>query len=150
MREIKFRAWKWIPSRVDEKEEGIMLDDVVYSNEIWNKEEISINKLLSKTHYKIMQYTGLKDKNNVEIYEGDIVKDRANRFFEVGYCFDYKEKGDRSHFARYEMRCIKQSDKDNYKFTKIGNLIEFTHWVYPKSELEVIGNIYENPELLKG
>lgn len=94
------------------------------------------------------EFINLQDKLGIDIYIGDIVKDRAGRWFEIGYCFDYKEKGDRLHFLRYEMKCVKQSDKINYKFTRIGELVELSHWMYPTPELEIIGNTTETPTLL--
>ena len=65
----------------------------------------------------LMQYTGLKDKNGKEIYEGDIVTDGVGKFKIV---YDLK-------LAGYQPYCIFRDDPENY--------------------CEVIGNIYENPEL---
>lgn len=86
---------------------------------------------------KIMQYTGLEDKNGREIYEGDILKDTNNAIYYVDFirgCFYLRT---------------------NYKsFPHLG----WTEWL-PMCEIdrlaipvefEIIGNIYENPELLEG
>ena len=67
----------------------------------------------------LMQYTGLKDKNGKEIYEGDIVTDGVGKFKIV---YDLK-------LAGYQPYCIFRDDPENY--------------------CEVLGNITENPELLE-
>jgi len=77
---------------------------------------------------EIMQYTGLLDKNGVEIYEGDIVKEEGYS----GLTFEVKWNPDS---AGYYMP--KEYDEE---------------YSYPlsESELEIIGNVYENKELLNG
>ena len=69
----------------------------------------------------IMQFTGLTDKNGVEIYEEDIVKD-----------------GTRLLLVRFTNGSFNFFTKSNYMVTPVD-----TTW------FEVIGNIYENPELIK-
>ena len=66
----------------------------------------------------VEQYTGLHDKNGKEIYEGDIVTDGVGKYKIV---YDLK-------LAGYQPYCIFRDDPENY--------------------CEVLGNIYENPELL--
>ena len=79
---------------------------------------------------KIMQYTGLKDKNGVEIYEGDIVKIKSNPLDMIGYII----------YDEYDLAFELRDDE---------NESQECLW-YQEQELEVIGNIYDNPELLKG
>lgn len=109
MREIKFRVWHNGLKYIGIPSIGSFND---INDEISNHQEDG---------YTWMQYTGLKDKNGVEIYEGDIVK--GNYLRGIGE--------------------IKWNDK----FCKFD--ISHRMNISPSDEFEVIGNIYENPELLE-
>lgn len=74
--------------------------------------------------YELMQFTGLKDKKGKEIYEGDIVKVPRNNGYEV------------TQILFYEGMFMLKKDAVP--------LIDISH------KAEIIGNIYENPELLEG
>lgn len=91
---------------------------------------------IDKDEYDLMQYTGLKDKNGKEIYEGDIVK-----------CWD-----DSAITKKYEwgldkihVGVIKYNPPH---FSLVIEDIQLIHWSSAEN-IEIIGNIYENPELLK-
>lgn len=111
MREIKFRAW----DKEFKKWSEIPL-------------EYSIRDINYYTDYEWNQYTGLKDINGVEIYDGDIV-DVANK--------SYKSRGQiawSTHTAKWLIAFY--------------NGVPFELGTWNTELYKVIGNIYENPELL--
>lgn len=131
MRQIKFRAWNNKHKYMDDTVfirtcDGAVFDVPSVRFDTPNTEVELSNDLL------IMQFTGLTDINGVEIYEGDVVSavliDKSgtkNKY--VGKVF----------YQEYEF-CIETEDH----FWPVASW----HCVY---ECEVIGNIYQNPELLK-
>ena len=134
MREIKFRAWDG---------EHLLKDFLVAGAEFCNAIGVLQDEEFAKKNYhvkewKLMQYTGLKDKNGKEIYEGDIVK--YSDPLEDGIAIIEQHK----HFdiipylvLRYIVNTPGTGDY-NFDYLSGG----------PNHDYEVIGNIHENPELL--
>lgn len=130
-REIKFRAWDYDTNTMvypDNKLETIFcFDSVGLSVYQGNGSELS--------SFELMQYTGIKDKNDIEVYEGDVIKyssDVINSFYGVNEII-------REVKFRHGTYGIKGFEKDTH--IPFGNIL--------KCKFEVVGNIYENYDLLE-
>ena len=89
----------------------------------------------------IGQYTGLKDKDGREIYEGDVIRTEVKKFAQLGVQFSKIEYMGSELAAKY----IKSDPVELHHFT-IGDGIHSMWW---NTLSKVIGNIYDNPELLE-
>lgn len=127
MRTIKFRAWDNVCKKMEyefSKYSWYISHDgeLVEQEDNWGEDCWMHQK--NKTDYKLMQYTGLHDKNGIEIYEGDVI------------------------------RCIWKDDvslNEKEWIAECKPIGENTFHFYSEFEsidCVIIGNIYENPELL--
>ena len=118
-REIKFRAWDKHHNNME------------YINDLYWFEENGIHDF-NDDNYIFMQNTGLKDKNGKEIYDSDIVKVTWGSgkivFYEVKYC---------GSLGYHYLRDTKNKEDDDIIC------------IYDYSQMDVIGNVFDNLELLK-
>jgi uncharacterized phage protein (TIGR01671 family) len=135
-REFNFRVWDGREMHQENPCIFVEIDDgTIWENDPQDEHH---DVLRSKEDCILMQYTGLKDKNGVEIYEGDV----------VGFKF-WNASG---------MASIIFQD-GSFGMERYDGLISdtifkpFTYWDEPEVDcypfIEVIGNIYQHPELLK-
>lgn len=131
MREFEFRAW-----------------DTVNQVMEYNVHHLdSLNEILHKEKYKVMQWTGLYDRNNKKIYEGDLLRYPAKDEWEKeSYsCFEvFFHSGD-AH-ADYNIGYT-MCRMHNHGSVCGGHIPAFKPRI--TCLMEVIGNVFENPELLK-
>jgi len=132
MREIKFRAW------VNSYSHWHMTDEISISSDgvFFHAGQSNI----ANPDWKLVQYTGLKDKNGQEIYEGDVVKRVDDTPFrmenrELKFCTWFVE----FKYAQWAFINTPTSPATSYPAF-------YSNAKY----MEIIGNIYENPELLEG
>lgn len=139
-RELKFRAF--------DDSKNIMSKPFSF-NQVLNFKDKNIRSLLPKEDI-VMQFTGLKDKNDINIYEGDIVR------WGLGFTdFDYEY---RHRYAvvqfdpELQFKILYYINSHSLEKEKGDNFVfGFSNFIYKETNiyLEVIGNIHENPELAK-
>lgn len=127
-REIKFRAWDEVSEKM------LNWNDFLDTN--------MKNTFIApeSTGLILMQYTGLHDKNGKEIYEGDIVLLDCYYYEEPAFDGEFKVIYDDIN-GMWILVDLENKDR-GFAFREIRS--------YYKAEIEVIGNIYDNPELLEG
>ena len=133
MRKIKFRCWD------KENKEMLEVQELDYADSYDGQPMVRTtmyNDYFDTEDMILMQYTGLKDKNGKEIYDGDIVKketfdDTKPNYIAVSYAkVIYFE-----HLAGFYL-----VNRDNKILWEVGQ---------DKYNIEVVSTIYENPELLE-
>ena len=152
-REIRFNAW--IP------ELGIMIEDVVvgHGNIGFGSDNEDVGLALNAKGYssedcnlpaewydtgedwyhvmngfELVQFTGLKDKNKVDIFEGDVLSHSSDGICSVIYCAEY---------ASFKRQFNDDANPDNPS-----EKLQLLFYGRTHLNCEVIGNIFENPELI--
>lgn len=118
-REIKFRAWDKFKD----------VPDMVYFDlDILQEGKTVLIGSIVDT--ELMQYTGLKDKNGTPIFEGDVVRENTEAF------------------GKSDLHYIVGFDRGRFTLTEIGSGYDRLGIWNVNHNMEVIGNVFESPELL--
>lgn len=125
MREFKFRAWD------TEKQEMATVNFIGLNDYEVGMEDEECRRWRATYPYvcRLMQYTNLKDKNGKEIYEGDILKVKLDGGEEVNLYVKYV--------------------KGEYRVVNEGRWEDSLYAYMYFGDVEIVGNIYENKDLLK-
>ena len=133
----KFRAWDRTRNEMNYK---VLVGNCDTDDENWTCPIMWIEERQDWLHFddydSIMQSTGLKDKNGKEIFEGDILTDGHTT-------------GDIRNHPTLGFYIVDESSKEGYLSDTVG-IEDFEEAKeFMRNSIEVIGNVYENPELLE-
>lgn len=133
---LKFRAWdKNTNDLVDVKKIDLEKDGSIGCIVDYNGINLDVSECV------LMQSTGLKDKNGVEIFEGDILK-----------IIEVTNEGISEYITDViweDCSFVFKSDGVDYYDSFLGSFSGDPNKTYPLFELLVIGNVWDNPELLE-
>lgn len=126
-RDIEFRAYNKVLREIFPNVQNHI------GNDVW-----AFGRMINDGDFVLMQYTGLRDKNGTKVFEGDLLKFKADTTIYV-YQVVYENGG---------FYCYHTAMKDGFgKPIKWGGIWRFAELEF---EFKVIGNIYEKPEFIEG
>lgn len=138
MREIKFRAWHKIQKRIFD----------VYGFDKDNVYEESLNDYLETVHHRskcdLSQFTGLQDRAGKDVYEGDILENYHKEKYEIIYGVN-KTQIVRQNNSQTRKKFLSSGFYEKQIGQDINAYVELCDCKWGV----IIGNIYENPELLE-
>ena len=135
-RQIKFRVWDILDKRMIYPNSHMSMDLNGYAYNLQNG--------AGGTDYKLMQFTGIRDKNGKDIYEGDICTTFNTKMIGL-----VEFNGDFESYAQYVGFKFKCYQTDGNPFLNSFSNAIYQQFGRASDYYEVIGNIFEDPELLK-
>nr|WP_302224775.1 YopX family protein [Streptococcus lutetiensis] len=133
----KFRAWLKEEQRMIESYDTLAIDyenEEIVTQKIYSERGLAIERDIHSYDFddvKLMQSTGLKDKNGKEIFEGDVLQTHDGELSKVVW---------NKYLGCWEVEFL----------SEIVDLSEVADVKSNRSDCEIVGNIYENPEFLEG
>ena len=156
-RELKFRAWNKYTNKMNNRVAVNGKNVISIWTDMYGQicTRIIDDQNDARYDYIPMQYINLKDKNRVEIYEGDILKfeNKDDNTLDFDLYYEVVWDGQKFYLKTVDNLC----DKGRLNALKEKRISAIGSAIYPYFPLnehmckkyEVIGNIYENPELLE-